>query len=110
MSATLPALTATEKATQDASIIRADSVNAWLENLKATDAPQFELVRRSSFEEIATMAGLQCACFRSTRSAWAWFLWLQIPTKERKRELELVQKIRVRCLVACNVTRAITKA
>jgi len=50
--------TAAEQAIIDASAARSDAVNAWLENLKATDAAQFDAVRRLPFEEIATLAGL----------------------------------------------------
>jgi len=51
-------LTAAEQAIIDAKIIRSNSVNLWLEKLKATDAARFESVRQKKFEEIAILAGV----------------------------------------------------
>jgi len=53
-----PKLTAAEKAVVSASVTRSNAVNTFIENLKTTDAAQFEKIRRLSFEEIATIAGL----------------------------------------------------
>jgi len=50
--------TAAEQVIIDREVVRSNLINAWLENLKNTDAAQFENVRRLPFEEIAIMAGL----------------------------------------------------
>lgn len=52
------AAAAADPVAEQAAIDRHDAVNTWLENLKATDPEQFDQVRKLSFDEQATLAGV----------------------------------------------------